>query len=258
MVKRRSKHGATRLGEDKTISKNQIYLLVSLLLIPMLSSVVYVYRDRIDFGEYPINTIRIESQIQQVSEEEIREIVSLYAEAGFFGLKVDRIRNDLQQLSWVDHAIVRRQWPDKVVIKLIEHHPIAFWGDKGMVSETGEVFYPELRTTQYSSLPVFIGPEGTAQKMSTNYLEMSREASEIGQKIVLLEMSERRAWKMELMNGLRLKLGREDVTARFKRLKDVYQTTVARFLDAIVQVDLRYTNGFAIRWQEGARPVITG
>jgi cell division protein FtsQ len=168
------------------------------------------------------------------------------------------IKQELELLAWVDVATVKRQWPDKVVVRLVEHEPIAFWGDEGMINSRGELFFPELTTSKYGNLPVFIGPDGTSANMMKAFIKMNTSIENSEEKITHLEMNARRAWKVELKNGLRMQLGRENITQRFTRFKDVYELTVSKYIDVIELIDLRYTNGFAVQWREGAQPEITG
>ena len=67
-------------------------------------------------------------------------------------------------------------------------------------------------------------------------------------------MNERRAWSLRLANGLQLGLGRNDIHLRLLRFVRVYAEVLKPRLEAIDSVDLRYTNGFAVRWHDGLAP----
>ena len=55
-------------------------------------------------------------------------------------------------------------------------------------------------------------------------------------------------------NGLLLSLGRSDTYPRMQRFVKTYTQTIAPRLADIERIDLRYTNGFAIRWRDGNKP----
>ncbi len=73
-------------------------------------------------------------------------------------------------------------------------------------------------------------------------------------------MSQRRAWRVHLDDGMVLELGREQVASRLARFLAAYPRTLAPLNRRIDYVDLRYANGFAARIPElaavapGAKP----
>jgi len=48
-----------------------------------------------------------------------------------------------------------------------------------------------------------------------------------------------------------LKIGREFQDKRLKRFMVAYDQSLYQVLDKISIVDLRYTNGFAVKWKKG-------
>ena len=55
---------------------------------------------------------------------------------------------------------------------------------------------------------------------------------------------------MTLKNGLEINLGREQFFPRLQRLIDIYSRILADQAERIAVVDLRYVNGFAVRWAD--------
>jgi cell division septal protein FtsQ len=62
---------------------------------------------------------------------------------------------------------------------------------------------------------------------------------------------------MQFANGIEINLGREDFTERLQRFVDIYPRILASQSDKIAVVDLRYTNGFAVRWTNSPKPALT-
>ena len=59
-------------------------------------------------------------------------------------------------------------------------------------------------------------------------------------------------------DGARIILGdREQAARRLRRFLDVYPQIVANHADGFAYADLRYTNGFAVRWTPPAAPTST-
>ena len=61
----------------------------------------------------------------------------------------------------------------------------------------------------------------------------------------------RGSWRIKLENGIVLKIGREHQAKRLKRFMVAYDQSLNEVLDKISVVDLRYTNGFAVKWKKG-------
>ncbi len=73
----------------------------------------------------------------------------------------------------------------------------------------------------------------------------------VGLKLEKLAQDERRAWWLTFDNGLEVYVGRERFEERLRRLAQVYPKVLAAQADRIAVVDLRYVNGFAVRWKAG-------
>ena len=72
----------------------------------------------------------------------------------------------------------------------------------------------------------------------------------VGLGIRELSLSERRAWRVVLSDGLVLDMGRNDVEPRLSRFISLLPKIRRDDARQLVHADLRYTNGFALVWQE--------
>jgi cell division protein FtsQ len=152
-------------------------------------------------------------------------------------------REAFEKLPWVRKVNVRRQWPDRLEVAVEEHRPLARWGTTALVSAQGEVFEAAINTT----LPVLQGPEGTAPEVVSHFQEFGRALEPIGRHIVQITLSARRAWVLKLDEGTVIELGRENLESRLAGFVAAYERTVARLPRPATYIDLRYTNGFAVR-----------
>ena len=64
-----------------------------------------------------------------------------------------------------------------------------------------------------------------------------------------LSLSERFAWQVQLKNGIKLNLGRQEFIDRLQRFIDVYPL-LAQQEKAVKYVDLRYDTGVAVGWKD--------
>jgi len=252
MVKRR--RGATRLHSEKSDSGNVGGVIARLLLLALLvGGAVWGTQQLFDPQTFPVRTVRIESQLEHVEQERIRQAVENHVAAGFIGVDVDAVRDGIEAIAWVDRATVRRSWPDRLVIRIEEQRVLARWGSDALLNIRGEVFEAEIDEAM-NGLPLLRGPKETNRMVAEQYAAMQQMLSPLGLGITDMSLSERRALTLKLNNDLQLGLGRADADLRLLRFVRVYPQVIASRLAAIEMIDLRYTNGFAVRWRDGYGP----
>jgi cell division protein FtsQ len=251
MAKRRQ--GATRHGTE-VVEKVSLGWLAPVLLSALAMVTLYlgwIYLQ--DPETLPVRKVRIESPLKQVTQQQLREVIEVHAQSGFLGLDVDTVRHELESMPWVYRATVRRGWPDVLVVRVEEEQAVARWGNSGLLNRRGELFEPD-DSDAWSQLPLLRGPVGMEKVVAEKYRQMIDMLIPLGLKVSHLTVDERRAWNLQLSNGLQMVLGRDDTHLRLLRFVRVYTGVLKPRLKAIDGVDLRYTNGFAVRWREGFAP----
>lgn len=214
--------------------------------------------------EFPIHTLKVESTFEHVSREEVAAVVAPHAARGFFDTDVAAIRGELQAMPWVRSASVRRVWPDTLQVMLLEERAVARWAAGGLVNANGELFHPDIDASVDSArdgeekLPVFTGPARSVAQVTDYYFALQRQLSPLGLRIERLAMDARRAWELTLDNGIRLTLGNRDAERQMQRFVRFYPQVMAARATDIAQIDLRYSNGFAVRWRTPAAQVAAG
>jgi len=192
---------------------------------------------------FPLREIRVVGDVGHVTNDQVAAVITREMRGNFFTVDLVQAREAFEKLPWVRRVNVRRQWPDRLEIAVEEHQPLARWGSTALVNAHGEVFEAAINST----LPVFHGPEGTAAEVVSRYSEFDNLLAPIGRKVVMITLSARRAWQLRLDDGMVLQLGRESMEARLVGFVLAYHRTVARLPQQPAQVDLRYSNGFAVR-----------
>ncbi len=219
-------------------------LLYALAAVLMLYAVFFLL---IHLPVFPLRTIDVNGQLSHVNRDQVRLIVQREMKGNFFTLDIKRIRSAFEKLPWVRTVNIRRRWPDRLEVVLEEHQALARWGGIGLVNTRGEVFH----AASDSELPEFIGPTPESAKDIAEHYEYFKTTlaplNLVPQQIVL---SPRRSWQVRLKGGMSLELGREEVRQRLDKLAGVYGRTVARLPATVNYVDLRYPNGFAVRYPE--------
>ena len=204
-----------------------------------------------DPQKFPVTSVDVKGSFTYLNRQEVVNVVSAASQQGFFQLDLDRLIASIEALPWVKTAAVRRHWPDSLSVEIVEQQPFAFWGDKGLVSVDGQAFFPDMAPFRHAKLATLTGPKNTAGEMTSVFGQLTEVLASHQLQIAHLQLSKRKAWEVELSNGLLLKLGRDNPLERVKRLMWVYANSVAQEERDIEYVDLRYPNGFAVQWRTG-------
>lgn len=197
----------------------------------------------------PLRTVRIEGDLRHLSAAQLQKVVAPVATGGFFNVDVDAVRQAAQSLPWVESASVRRVWPDTLQLKVVEQKPIARWNKHSLINTHGAVFTPPADTIP-TDLPQLEGPAGLEPAVLKQYRAMENALAPLGLTIAQAVEDQRRAWDLRLSDGVELKLGRADALPRLMRFVRIYPAVLAGHVSRLVSVDMRYSNGFAVRWDQ--------
>ena len=201
----------------------------------------------------PVRHVVFTEALPHTKRGEVEQVLPAALKGNFFSLNLDMVRGALEKLPWVRKVHVRRQWPDRLEVRIEEHKPVARWGDgrSELVNSHGEVFAALLPDEASQTMPVLFGPAGTAAEVLKRYAEFVDVFSPLSQKPVAVTLSPRLAWQVRLTNGMAVEMGREQpkspIGVRLQRFIEVYPEAVAKRPVLPAVVDLRYPNGFAIK-----------
>lgn len=197
----------------------------------------------------PVNKIRVHGAFVNVDEAMLHRAISSVIAGGYFNVDVEQVREEVEQLPWVDKASVRRVWPDTLSVSVIEQKPVAVAKKAGLINSNGDVFKP-LNKVIDKTLPVFDGNNSSNKLMLSKYYEMNKLLESINRKIIYLKLDARHAIELKLDNDLKVILGRGDSLYRLGRLTRIYKKVLVSRVNDIEVIDLRYTNGMAIGWKK--------
>lgn len=191
----------------------------------------------------------VRGRLSHVDPAAVRDAARPYLDAGFMAVDMEALRRRIESLPWVARARLRREWPGRLHVSLIEEVPVATWHGRGLLNAYGEVFLEE--TAGYEGrLPDLAGPDGTQSVLLAAHADMQRLLADRGVELARIALSERRAWRLYLAGGTEVRLGSEKVEARLRRFARVALPALRESLERIEYVDMRYTNGFAVRAQQ--------
>jgi cell division protein FtsQ len=197
---------------------------------------------------FALRQIVITGGLSQVNPANLEAVVREELRGNFFTMKLADARTSLQRVPWVRSVALRRQWPNRLEISVVEHAPLARWNDNALVNTEGEVFVADYD----GDLPQFTGPDGTAAEMSARFAEFGADLSRAGLAVGEMHLSARGGWELKTAAapGLTIALGRTEPGERLARFVDYYAKSIGALTRAGTRVeyaDLRYRNGFAAR-----------
>ncbi len=191
---------------------------------------------------------------QRVSGMEVQAALAGYEGQGFLAADLDAIRAAAEALPWVDRVRVQRAFPARLRVTVTEQVAAARWGNDGLLNTRGELFVENSRFA-LPELPALAGPEGSEWRIAQRYLEAYSQLTPQGFIVRSLSMNARGAWDLEFASGLRVHLGRDQSGGRLRRFAVTVAPLIQDRITAIDYVDMRYGNGFAVRWKSGQLPV---
>ena len=218
-------------------------LAVALVALP----VVAVLNGWVGAGHWPLSRLRANGQFERVPAEQLQQALAPHAARGFFAVDLDAAQHAVEQLPWVEHARVRKQWPDTLEVQLQEHEPFAFWGQDRLLSVRGKLF-PLPADLARERMPRLDGPDARSAEVVEMYQQARELFAPLGYGVEQLAMDARGSWSLTLDNGMEVVVGRDDARARLQRFTRMLPTLLAGQARPLARADLRYTNGFTLAW----------
>ena len=219
---------------------------VALVALP----VVAVVQGWIGADRWPLRTLRVTGALERVGDDALRTAVMPYARQGFFAVDLAGAQDAVSRLAWVERAEVRKRWPDVLEVRISEHRPFARWGEDRLLSEQGRLF-PAASVGPQPQLPRFDGPEARIADVVALYNESRALFGPTGHDVGRLAIDTRGSWAMTLSNGTEVVIGSQQARPRLERFARLLPRLVhERTGQRLARADLRYTNGFALTWEE--------
>lgn len=224
---------------------------LTLLALP----VVGVLNGSFASDRWPLKHLDLKAELRRVSADQVRHAVQPFTREGFFALDLTGLRDALARLPWVEAVEVRKRWPDTVVVKLLEYQPYAIWDGRRLVTREGRLFeVPQLDNLE--DLPRLSGPDGEVARVVEFHARAVRALRQARLAIAQLHLSDRGSWTVVLDGGAEIVLGRQRPEERLQRFADSIGPVLrAHPQHALRRADLRYPNGYALKWSERAPDV---
>ena len=229
----------------------RLELCIGLLLTLGISLVIapVIFSKNIEMNESIVQKVNITGDLRYTSKKQLTDALGPLVESNILLTDLNLIRSRLEAISSIYKVSVRRRWPYRLDINLIEQIPIARWGDSQLINNQGDIFECPGTSSDWIHLPRLDGLRGDAVEVIAIYRKIKEVLSQIDQKVVTLKTGELRQLEITLNGGAELFLNKENFLQRLRRFVSHIPHLNVNDED-IKRVDLRYANGFALVLKE--------
>lgn len=219
-------------------------LAITLVVLP----IVGVLRGWFAADRWPVTQLTVQAEFHHVRPDQIRAAVLPRLGNGFFALDLDAVQKAVAALPWVESVEASKRWPDTLLLRIYERQPFARWNDKQLISRQGQVF--DVPASDLGEgLPSLHGPDDHLAEVVSFYADTRKAFAGTHLQITGVSLTDRGSWSLTTASDAQIVLGdRQQAAQRLHRFLDVYPQLIAGHDTGFAYADLRYTNGFAVRW----------
>lgn len=199
----------------------------------------------------PIDSIRLVGRFEHVDRQALQQRMKPYLGQGFFSVDIEGLRARIEALPWVRETRIRRIWPNRLQLRVIERVAVARFDEGRLIDRNGELF--EADAGAFGELPLVRGYEADSREVLQHYARIRPRFSELGLEIRAWQEDDKGSLSLRLDNGMELKLGSRDRDEKINQFLVLYPRYIEPQQELIRTIDFRYSNGFAVAWKKPGR-----
>lgn len=249
-----------RAIQAQRVSKLSRAVLLLLATVLSFGTIALLVADQLYRPEsFVIDQLKISGRFRHLEPVQIERIVQQQKLGNFFAVDLASIKHQVESLTWVEHADVRREWPNTLLISVSEHQPIMPWVDNSVEGENKKenhwltskgvvINFPEAIAVQNNVQ--LSGNQRDSQLILKQTYRWKKMVAGHGLRLVKVGLSDSHAWQLRLSylnNEFDLLLGRDDVEQRLLRFMFLFDSEFKYADQQLTRVDARYPNGLAIK-----------
>jgi cell division protein FtsQ len=213
------------------------------------------------------SAIQIEGEVSHNSAATLRANALPRLSGNFFTIDLAAAQRTFEAVPWVRQAVVRRSWPNRLVVSLQEHRAVALWegpessdtsnatqrrvsGNDHLVNSYGEIFQANPGDVEEDNLPTLRGPAQSSGPMLEVLRQITPVLKPLSTRVQTLTLSGRGSWRVGLSNGAHIELGRGsnvELTERTQRFVATVKPVIERHQRPLEFADLRHHDGYVVR-----------
>ncbi len=197
--------------------------------------------------DQPVRMVDVSGELTPGEAAEVHQLISETPPGRLLSTDLNALRKQVLALSWPRRVSIRRIWPHTISVSVERETLVAQWSDEGYLSGTGKLVKAPDNPV---STPYFECAIANPKEALETYRHLQRIADEEGLAIAELTQNALSEWRVKLANGAQATLGAKLLHDRMHRLLAVHRQLSLTSDEAVRYVDLRYSHGVAIRWQD--------
>ena len=212
----------------------KIFILITFFL---LSLILYIS----DNFVYPIEEVEITSTSSNYDTEKINDIVASIQGQDLLSLDISDIKRSIRSDDWIRDVEIKKSFPDTLEIIIISQKPFAIYNAKIMMIDGTIIESPSLPL----DLPIIIDYTND----SVNSMNIMILTDKLLQKIDLdIKQVEIHNSLIKVFTSTNILISdRVNYEVNLNRLVLTFQDLKKLFKREIKSIDMRYSNGFAIK-----------
>ncbi|MYJ52746.1 MAG: FtsQ-type POTRA domain-containing protein [Gammaproteobacteria bacterium] len=264
-----------QMGDEPTpqwkSTVRSVLLFLGALVVPL--GIIHAVDELYMPDNHLFTEVRINHQYGNRGQDLVREAVLSGLDGNFFSADIERLEEIVSDIPWISSVSIRRQWPSTLIVAIAEINPVVRWYDSEWITYSGEVLDipPFLAPDEYAHLPMMSGPQGDEPELLDAFFSWSDKFGAWGLALDSFRVDEGRIWHFELSLGalsksrflsasegetpaaaqatVKMEVDEENAGERIPRFVASLDRYLIDRFEEIRSIDLRYTNGFAIRWK---------
>lgn len=230
------------------------WVFAAILIVAIVFSGWLAYKRVTEHAFFPLRRILFVRPLIYGDLETITRLVAEYGSRDMLRIDLQSLAGRISTISWVASVSLRKKWPDALQINVHERIPILRWDKEDFLDHEGTHFSLPSSPVLDTLFPA-TGPKGHEKQVLDMYRTLIPWLKRQEINIEDLILDSRLVWHVHLENGIDVIVGREDLERRFKKLVVVTRRIIERYRKYIDSVDLRYQDGFSVRWKDGVAPI---
>lgn len=215
--------------------------------ICFLSLSYWLITQVIDVITQPITKVTVRGNLQYTNNEQIKAITQPFLQQRLSAVDVTSLQQQLKRLPWIKNVNIRKIWPNTLELQFSEKQPLAVWNGHWIVDIEGNSFFPdEIPNLQLVELNSQFNQEKLVLKQ---YLTFANNLQIANIPIKQVNITKNGETTIVVGDNTRVLLGGGDVIAKLDNFIRLKRTVIDKSDKMAVKIDLRYSNGAAIKWK---------
>lgn len=203
---------------------------------------------------FRVNDITVEGR-KRTQREDLLSVIGVEQNAPIFALDLDAIHARIEDLPWVEKAVVSRRLPNLVHVRLNERQAFAFYHDDNKLTliDRGGVSITSHHLRQFAHLPVFSGQGATLR--AADFMDLLADYPVLRNRMIAAHWTGDRRWTIQLDHGGEVHLPATGITAALDRLMQL-ESDRRILAEKNQAIDLRLPDRVLLRPREERRSTL--